>query len=426
MIEAPLLGNSRRAGREATITYSDGAGASITARLAPWSLIAAGLVLLAAYPLARGDGVDRVLAYDARYLHAAGHCLWQGLSPYDLGAFRGCWEAVTGEGLHSSFVLPPVSFVLALPMGLLPWAEAEVLFDSVQIAACIALALVLAELAGMGDSAAPRHRLFAAIWVALALISHGVIVTIIVGQYVVFTALGIGLLVLGHNRQSGWRMALGTLLVLWKPHLALLVLALAWLWGPLALWRWKLGVVAVLAAIAIALFLFDPAVVTHYQGSMGEHLRNAHTNLAREGALTGLPGVPDLLARAAPLLVYGLLGALAAYLLVTVLLVRSVVMQGERYWAVFGAAIVLGVFLVPHKIYDFAAMAPAIALLGRMPWRVQVLGGLAFWIVWRPNLAISIGGMAIPLVEMLNLGILAFGLMFVIVAVLAPARRRAA
>ena len=101
-------------------------------------------------------------------------------------------------------------------------------------------------------------------------------------------------------------------------------------------------------------------------------------------------------------------------------------MQGERYWAVFGAAIVLGVFLVPHKIYDFAAMAPAIALLGRMPWRVQVLGGLAFWIVWRPNLAISIGGMAIPLVEMLNLGILAFGLMFVIVAVLAPARRRAA
>ncbi|MEM8699840.1 MAG: glycosyltransferase family 87 protein, partial [Pseudomonadota bacterium] len=333
---------------------------SFTARMAPWSLIAAALVLLATYPLARGEGVERVLAYDARYLHAAGHCLWQGLSPYDLTAFRGCWEEATGEGLHSSFVLPPVSFILALPMGLMPWLAAEALFDFVQIAACAALAMVLASLAGMGKATEPRARLTAALWVALALIGHGVVVTVIVGQYAIFTALGIALAVLGQRSGRGWMLALGTLLALWKPHLSLMVLTLLWLGPPLAFWRWKLAVLAVLAALAAAVLAIDPDPAVHFAASMQEHLQNRHTRLSEPGGLNGVLALPGLVSQVSGLTLSLLIAGLVAWLALAWRVQRNCASGIDRAWPVIGCAIVFGAFLVPHKTYDLAIYSVAL------------------------------------------------------------------
>ncbi|MEM7505952.1 MAG: glycosyltransferase 87 family protein [Pseudomonadota bacterium] len=375
----------------------------------PWVahlIVAAALLVVVAYQFAhRGAAAD----IDTRYLYAAGRCLAQGASPYNLDAFAGCWRAATGAEYQSSFVFLPVALLLAWPMGLMEWAEARTFLQAVQVAAVGLLALCLIRIAR-------PLGVIAALWVAFGLTNTGVLGTIFVGQVGVVATLGAALCAVAALGGRGWWLVPGTVLATAKPHLTVLVVALCWLWRVRRHVAAKLVALGALAVLALALWTCDPQIVANYQASFAEHVANPASRIGRADELYGVNGLMKLMT--------GTQWVIAAVLLIAAGIASALPLSGHggRLVALIGLASVIGVMAFPHKGYDFVAYALTFSAAARLPWAFQAAAVLPMLVVWRPQLVVKLGW---PVIEFTDLCLIAVAVLFAGAALRVPGIRRA-
>ena len=317
---------------------------------------------------------------DTRWFAAAATCLWEGQLPYDIRQFETCWTNRFDDPYLSPFVFGPPVLGLIWPLGAVNTSTAFLLVDLMNAAAVLALAAILWMVA-QPHSAAGLARSLRAFWVFLGVTTGGLAGAGFVGQPVILSALGLGLIYLALRDGSGLKFGVGTLLCLIKPHITLLALTYVWVMGR-GLARAKLFSALLLAAIAAVLFAWDQGFVADFLEALETH---SASNAAKISDPTLLFGLPHILSRFGGmtggliLLATGGLACITAYGLGS----RQ---SGTPTEFLFLAAALGSVFLFPVKAYDLGALAVAFAVIGRMSWPVQLVYFVPMLLVWRPSL----------------------------------------
>ena len=319
---------------------------------------------------------------DGRYLVAAARCALEGLSPYGLSNFSQCWREIEPVFAHASFVFPPQVIVMVLPVGLLDRPAADFALIAFLVGIWMVLGVYVLRFVWRPSEVSMRV-VTAPLWCFLALTNTGVFGALLTGQPSLIPATGLGILAfcLLHPMAKGWTV--GAVLVLTKPHLAMLSAALMYLWpGQRNLARIALAIcVAALANLWI--FILDPGFIQNVTGSLGTHVNSDQSKLDDPTLLFGLRSLIVLVsAGISPWLS-------ASFLVLTTAIIGAVAVtkSGNRTEAALAVVILASAFIVPHKPYDFAIYSIVFVLCARQPFLVQAVLLPLMLLIWRPNLA---------------------------------------
>lgn len=225
--------------------------------------IAAAAVLIGCAALSLRPGPNRWR--DGQFLHVAGKVWLQGESPYRFEAFHAEWRATVApklRGLERSFVYPPTSAVLALPLGALPYDVARTLYDVLSLLALVGSAIL-------------TGRLLRAEWtgpatlIALS-VSSWQLGNLFLGQTGLLALVGVLGAIWAHREGRPWLGALAVVVASIKPQLsALPLLALLVMGG----WRPVLYGAAFCAGVSV--LAVAPAgleIVAQLEDSLARHL----------------------------------------------------------------------------------------------------------------------------------------------------------
>lgn len=316
---------------------------------------------------------------DTRWFVAASTCLWDGQLPYDIRQFEACWTKTFDDDYLSSFVFGAPVLGLIWPLGLLETPTAFLFVDLLNSVAVLLLAAVLWKIAAP-QKALGLARVLRAFWACLGVTIGGLAGAGFVGQPVILSALGAALLYLAIRDGATLKFLVGTLLCLIKPHISLLALSYAWITGR-GLVRAKIWTTLILAATLALLFLWDQTFVQDFLEALDVH---SASNAAKIADPSQLFGLPHLISRfgvvfgSLILLVIGGLSFMAAYRLGSTQNIRPT----DCFYL---AALLGGVFIFPVKAYDLGVLAAAFAIIGTMPWRVQLVFLVPMLLIWRPG-----------------------------------------
>lgn len=321
---------------------------------------------------------------DTRYFFAAGKCLLGGESPYDLAAFRMCWQEALSIPFRSAYLFPPVSFLYAVTLAPFSWAEARVLADCFGVLSFGFLAAALMRL--VKPSLRTRNEALASsAWLLFALTGSGVLGSIFVGQGSVMVSAAVAWVLVGMRESRAWPFALGTVFATVKPQISLVAVLLGWLCRPKQLQRLKIGVATTLIlGAALGLVVYGDTL-SDYRESLAHHSSSRFTGLAPGDRLYGLP---DLLSSASGIELRGLLVVPVWFVAMWLILNRWKPQRGPiDQPEVIAFVVLLGAFLFPIKGYDFAVFAIVFAMIGTMRFRLQAILAVPMILLWRPALA---------------------------------------
>jgi hypothetical protein len=370
------------------------------------------VLVAAALAIRMGSALGQpVFNWDGRYLMAAADCLAAGQSPYDVGALFGCWEERTGTPARATYVFPPQSLLPAWPLALFARPAADMVILGWQAVAFAVLA-VLSVAFLKEQRLSGWARWTSAGWLALALSNSGVFGTVFLGQLSLASAAGLVAMALAVSGVSMRPWATGLILAMFKPHLTAVAVLGAFLITRSRDAGRKLWAAAALLAANGWIFLVDPGFVGHYREALRVHSESPYSDVGSPERLVGLPG---LIAGITPVWALLVLVVAGVSMVVSLGLARRGPVQ-DRHMAGFVALVVIGAFLVPHKIYDLAIYAVVFLAAARQPLRLQAFLIVPLIVLWRPAL---LGSLGLDPTTGANLALIALGTSFTALALTA-------
>jgi hypothetical protein len=310
---------------------------------------------------------------DVVMLSAATRGLREGVNLYDPAGQLAMMQAVLPQGIRLPlYVYPPW---YALSVFFLGWLHPE---QAARLWLVLNAAMLVAAILLLTESWPTLRRVVS---VAFSFLVLPVLGLIWVGQFTMPVLLGGALFLSGARRESSWRVAAGLLLMTYKPHVGVLMLAAGGVWLLLNAQPWSRRALrlAVLGGAVLlgGSFLYDPGWPSHYLAAL-----RGFGNLSTFVICDLCAGVPTSLVRlftGQPDTSLAVWVGAGFFLLILGWLYRERIGPGEdmpRLIAIAAAAIL---FVNPYLMnYDFAMLLLPLAYIGdhsteRMGWIAVVL-----------------------------------------------------
>lgn len=341
-----------------------------------WLMAAVALAIMIARTLHHSNNRDFA------YIYVAGRAWWAAGDPYG-AAFQqimraeffssGSWPE--GWPPPEVWVYPFQWFVVAVPLGLLPFAvAAEAWKTIIGLSTVCATALIWRS----ADSVRPAPSVLLkgafALVVATSSAAH---TNYALGQTGTILFLGFACTLSGISRNSRWILALGITVLLLKPQLGLSVLLMS-LAGP----RYRPAVVA--SAVATILLMIPALLATDPIGQAGSYVQNlsAYVRSPANGprALAGLGQLLSYLRIGpVPAPLYSVLGGIVGALTLRV-------MRARRYDELFSywCASLVVFIVVPKHGSDMFPLFSAMLLIGRLDMVGALLDIGSVAVMFRP------------------------------------------
>jgi Glycosyltransferase family 87 len=333
-----------------------------------------------AYPELGPTREQQLQAHDFRWLYVAGRAWLEGTSPHVPANFFKVWNALLGNA-EAPLASPPTLAVVSVPVALLPWDRAYILYDAINIAAYALILLFLLGTVRHRGPPPPRWRIALALGVVA--LSSAVPGVIYAGQTSLVATAGIAGALYCTLKGRLWLAACWMVLASIKPQLSLLPLVWLCVWRPMLLPRTALTVGMVVAAsLALA---WDPQFLSGmieglrmYRNFPFNRLENSSVGLYRWFG-------PGMVASAAP------------WVAVAATLVLAYWQRRSANVAVLGIPMLLTALLMPIHPYDLTLLMIPVGLWVACRWSWWYLP--AVLLVLRPNVVgklIELAGSASP------------------------------
>jgi len=307
---------------------------------------------------------DWLYDHDCRFWYSAGKAWLQGESPYNFSVFSRMWiSEFNGDPRtkNHAFVYPPAILIIGIPLSLLPWDTARVVFRLLSVFSFFGSCILMLLIMSYASKDMLRKR---STWMycAMCCLLFSVMQTMFQGQTPLLVMFGIMLLVYGWQRGLVAACILGCLFASLKPQMSFFFILYVFFAGG----HKKVLAGAAVVVIITALLLVSSSTHTLFQHmlhSLTIHRQQGFNDLNQYDCVTGLFGA----AAGGPALFYGgiFVGVAVVILLARGTAFRPTAKPGLpvqiRHLQLIAA---LTVGLMPLHRYDAVAYVLVVGTLG--------------------------------------------------------------